>query len=314
MNDLRFTFSDTIAGYVTSFDQGTRRLVMKTSDGREFAVESDRHDVGGAGPQPGRAVRGRERPGQPDARARPVPVRLRRLLPGGRRTRVRSQAAGLPRPQRGSVPVREAGLVDQADRLARRLVSEVAVRHRRRRLPRLPHDAQPRGRQEGRPPARRPTPSRGWSTASPPPSCSPARIATWRRRAGHGVPARPHALLRPGREHRLLVPRHRGRRRPRDRSSSPRSSATTTTRSRCTSRSTRWPGRRRPTASPATRGSCSDIESTIRLFDRFYLDQRRGRLLLAPRPDHARPAEPIARAETRARRTGTRSATTPRPT
>jgi mannose/cellobiose epimerase-like protein (N-acyl-D-glucosamine 2-epimerase family) len=39
MNDLRFTFSDLIAGYVTSFDQGTRRLVMKTSDGREFAVD-----------------------------------------------------------------------------------------------------------------------------------------------------------------------------------------------------------------------------------------------------------------------------------
>jgi mannose/cellobiose epimerase-like protein (N-acyl-D-glucosamine 2-epimerase family) len=39
MNELRFTFSDLIAGYVTSFDQGTRRLVMKTSDGREFAVD-----------------------------------------------------------------------------------------------------------------------------------------------------------------------------------------------------------------------------------------------------------------------------------
>ena len=42
---------------------------------------------------------------------------------------------------------------------------------------------------------------------------------------------------------------------------SPRSSATTTTRSRCTSRSTRWPARPRPTASPATRGSCSDIDA-----------------------------------------------------
>lgn len=39
MNELRFTFSDLIAGYVTSFDQGTRRFVMKTSDGREFAVD-----------------------------------------------------------------------------------------------------------------------------------------------------------------------------------------------------------------------------------------------------------------------------------
>jgi hypothetical protein len=39
MNELRFTFSDLIAGYVTSFDEGTRRFVMKTSDGREFAVD-----------------------------------------------------------------------------------------------------------------------------------------------------------------------------------------------------------------------------------------------------------------------------------
>jgi mannose/cellobiose epimerase-like protein (N-acyl-D-glucosamine 2-epimerase family) len=38
MNELRFTFSDTIAGYVISFDEGNRRFVMKTSDGREFAV------------------------------------------------------------------------------------------------------------------------------------------------------------------------------------------------------------------------------------------------------------------------------------
>src|SRR5687768_9360233 len=38
MNDLRFTFSDTIAGYVTSYDQGAARFVMKTSDGREFTV------------------------------------------------------------------------------------------------------------------------------------------------------------------------------------------------------------------------------------------------------------------------------------
>ena len=38
MNELRFTFSDTIAGYVTSYDEGNRRFVMKTSDGREFAV------------------------------------------------------------------------------------------------------------------------------------------------------------------------------------------------------------------------------------------------------------------------------------
>jgi mannose/cellobiose epimerase-like protein (N-acyl-D-glucosamine 2-epimerase family) len=38
MNEMRFTFSDTIAGYVTSYDQGARRFVMRTSDEREFTV------------------------------------------------------------------------------------------------------------------------------------------------------------------------------------------------------------------------------------------------------------------------------------
>jgi mannose/cellobiose epimerase-like protein (N-acyl-D-glucosamine 2-epimerase family) len=38
MNDLRFTFADTIAGYVTSYDQGAKRFEMKTSDGRPFLV------------------------------------------------------------------------------------------------------------------------------------------------------------------------------------------------------------------------------------------------------------------------------------
>jgi mannose/cellobiose epimerase-like protein (N-acyl-D-glucosamine 2-epimerase family) len=38
MEKMRFTFSDTIAGYVTGFDQGRRSFSMKTSDGREFQV------------------------------------------------------------------------------------------------------------------------------------------------------------------------------------------------------------------------------------------------------------------------------------
>jgi mannose/cellobiose epimerase-like protein (N-acyl-D-glucosamine 2-epimerase family) len=38
MDKMRFTFSDTIAGYVTGFDQGRRAFRMKTSDGREFEV------------------------------------------------------------------------------------------------------------------------------------------------------------------------------------------------------------------------------------------------------------------------------------
>ena len=38
MNELRFTFSDTIAGYVTTFDQAAGRFGLRTSDGREFTV------------------------------------------------------------------------------------------------------------------------------------------------------------------------------------------------------------------------------------------------------------------------------------
>jgi mannose/cellobiose epimerase-like protein (N-acyl-D-glucosamine 2-epimerase family) len=38
MNSLNFTFSDTIAGYVTSFDEGSRTFGLQTSDGREYSV------------------------------------------------------------------------------------------------------------------------------------------------------------------------------------------------------------------------------------------------------------------------------------
>jgi mannose/cellobiose epimerase-like protein (N-acyl-D-glucosamine 2-epimerase family) len=39
MNSVNFTFSDTIAGYVTTFDEGARTFGLRTSDGREFAVK-----------------------------------------------------------------------------------------------------------------------------------------------------------------------------------------------------------------------------------------------------------------------------------
>jgi mannose/cellobiose epimerase-like protein (N-acyl-D-glucosamine 2-epimerase family) len=40
MNELRFSFSDTIAGYVVRADQSTGQFVLSTSDGREFAVDT----------------------------------------------------------------------------------------------------------------------------------------------------------------------------------------------------------------------------------------------------------------------------------
>jgi mannose/cellobiose epimerase-like protein (N-acyl-D-glucosamine 2-epimerase family) len=39
MNEVSFTFSDTIAGYVTGFNRAQRTFGLKTSDGREFQVE-----------------------------------------------------------------------------------------------------------------------------------------------------------------------------------------------------------------------------------------------------------------------------------
>ena len=40
MNELRFTFSDTITGYVVRADQAAGRFTMSTSDGREFEVST----------------------------------------------------------------------------------------------------------------------------------------------------------------------------------------------------------------------------------------------------------------------------------
>ncbi|MBI4822297.1 MAG: AGE family epimerase/isomerase [Deltaproteobacteria bacterium] len=39
MNEMKFTFSDTVAGYVQSFDKDTDSYVVKTSDGRDFKVK-----------------------------------------------------------------------------------------------------------------------------------------------------------------------------------------------------------------------------------------------------------------------------------
>ena len=37
MNEMRFEFSDTIAGYVTSYNKDQKTFTMKTTDGREFS-------------------------------------------------------------------------------------------------------------------------------------------------------------------------------------------------------------------------------------------------------------------------------------
>jgi hypothetical protein len=39
MDNMRFSFSDTIAGYVIGFDRETDTFDLKTTDGREFSVK-----------------------------------------------------------------------------------------------------------------------------------------------------------------------------------------------------------------------------------------------------------------------------------
>jgi hypothetical protein len=39
MDNMHFTFSDTIAGYVTSSDQAVGTFGLKTTDGREFQIK-----------------------------------------------------------------------------------------------------------------------------------------------------------------------------------------------------------------------------------------------------------------------------------
>ncbi len=97
---------------------------------------------------------------------------------------------------------------------------------------------------------------------------------------------------------------------------SPPSSATTTTPSRCTSRSTPWPGRPRPTGSPATRRSCDDIDMTINAVRPVLQgpdEQRRATSRTSTRSRSTRGPTSLRRT-TGPARTGTRSATTPRRT
>ena len=121
-------------------------------------------------------------------------------------------------------------------------------------------------------------------------------------REGHRVPARPHALRSTRTRASSTGTTASTSPAARRRRSSPPSSATTTTRSRPTSRSTRSPARSQTYRVTGDPRILSDIEMTIELFDRFYLDREQRRLLLAHRPDHVRPAQPRRSAHNRARK------------
>ena len=85
MENLTFPFSDTIAGYVTGYEAALDRFDLRTTDGRLFTV-------GLTPTTQAELVRNLGEPYQDatgdlrrDAAAGPVPLRLRHLLPRGRR-------------------------------------------------------------------------------------------------------------------------------------------------------------------------------------------------------------------------------------
>ena len=142
---MRFTLSDTIAGYVVSFDDDENSFVLRTTDGREYTVYStpntfgsairnfgeDYHDVTGA-------ARRHALPG-------PVPVCVRHLLPGAQRAPLRGEIDRVPRHPGPGVPVRRGRLVDEPGPRGGRLLPSRPVPRRQLRLAQLPDPAHPGG-------------------------------------------------------------------------------------------------------------------------------------------------------------------------
>ena len=85
METMHFTFSDTIAGSVAYTQADEDTFTLRTIDGREFDGRAHRPDVRGGHPQPRRGLHRRDGPDARHARPRPHALRLRDLLPGGRR-------------------------------------------------------------------------------------------------------------------------------------------------------------------------------------------------------------------------------------
>ena len=98
---MEFTFSDTIAGYVKRYDRNADSFTIDDERRPRVRGQADRDDLRPAGAQPRRAVRRLHRPDARHARARALPVRLRRLLPGGRHARLRG-ARHSPSPARAA--------------------------------------------------------------------------------------------------------------------------------------------------------------------------------------------------------------------
>ncbi len=117
MNQINFTFSDTIAGYVTGFDQDADSFGLRTTDDREYAVKFAPGTyawIANNLEEPRQWVGGQMRD---MLQAGPLPVRLRRLLPRGRRQHLRGAVHHLRRPHGRQLGLRAPGLVGQADRV-----------------------------------------------------------------------------------------------------------------------------------------------------------------------------------------------------
>ena len=139
MNQASFTFSDTIAGYVTGFDRQTDTYGVRTSGGQEFQIKLKSNTYA-------QLVRNLGDPYQDST------GQMRDMLVPGRFLFTYGifypEASGLVFEAQfiiflGRKPdeycLRAAGLVGQADRGARRLLPAGAVRRRAGRLPQLPH-------------------------------------------------------------------------------------------------------------------------------------------------------------------------------
>ena len=113
---MAFSFADTIAGYVKRYDRNADAFTIETSDGREFTVELTDTTNRPAGAQPRRAVRRRDRRDARHARPGPLHLRLRGLLPGGRRrTSTRPRHLIFPGARAHDYVFEKPGLVGQAD-------------------------------------------------------------------------------------------------------------------------------------------------------------------------------------------------------
>ena len=118
-------------------------------------------------------------------------------------------------------------------------------------------------------------------------------------RGRHRLPARPPALRRHQRGHRLLVPRASTSTAPHERKIFASEFGDDYDAIPCYEQIYALAG---PTQTYRITGDpliLSDIERTVRLFDRHFLDPEAGRLLLARRPDHARRRAPVARRQPR---------------